>query len=52
MGKTIGGAKILLEKMASYKCHWSSEKATPKKSEGKYEVDIMTFLANTVDALA
>lgn len=52
MGKSIEVAKALSEKMASNNNHWSSYRATLKKSSGKYEVDALAFLASRVDALA
>jgi len=38
--------------MTSNNYHWASERATPKRSGGKHEVDAMTLLASRVDALA
>jgi len=52
MGKSIEVVKALLQEIASNNCHQSSERATPKRSSGKYDVDAMTLLANKVDALA
>jgi len=52
MGKSIEAAKALLEEMASNNYHWTSERAAPKKSSGRYKVDAMTLLASRVDALA
>jgi len=52
MGKLIEAVKALLEEIASNNYNWSTERATPKRSCGKYEVDTMTLLANRVDALA
>lgn len=52
MGKSIEAAKALLEDMASNNYHWSSERAAPKKSSSRYEVDAMTLLTSKVDALA
>ena len=50
-GKSIDAAKILLEEMASSNYKWSSKRATPKRSGGRYEVDVVTLLADRVDAL-
>jgi len=52
MGKSIDIAKALLENMASYNYHWSSERLTTKRSSGKYEVDVVTLLVCWVDMLA
>ena len=52
MGKLIDVAKALLENMASYNYHWSSERPTTKRSGGKYEVDVVTLLVCWVDMLA
>jgi len=52
MGKSIEVAKALLEEMASNNYHWSSEGATLRRSDGKYGVDAVTFLASRVNALA
>jgi len=52
MGKSIEAARALLEEMASNNYHWSSERATLKRSGGKYNIDAMTLLASRVDALA
>jgi len=52
MGKSIEAAKTLLEEMTSNNYHWLSERTTPKKSVGRYEVDAVTLLASRVDALA
>jgi len=52
MGKSIEAAKTLLEEMASNNYHWLSERAAPKKSFGRYEVDAVTLLASKVEALA
>ena len=41
-----------MEEMTSKKYHWSSKRATPKRSGGKYDVDAVILLANRVDALA
>ena len=51
MGKSIEAAKALLEKIISNNCHWYSERATPKRSISKYEVDALTLVAIRVDAL-
>jgi len=37
--------------MASNNYHWSSERATSKRSGGKHDVEPMTLLASRVDAL-
>ena len=52
MGKPIEATMALLEEMTSNNYHWSSERATPRRSGGKYDVDVVTFLASRVDALA
>jgi len=52
MGKSIEAAKVLLEEMASNNYHLSSERATPRRGSGRYEVDAVTLLASRVDALA
>ena len=52
MGKSVDAAKVLLEEKASNNCHWSSERATPKRSSGRCEFNVVTLLANRVDALA
>jgi len=52
MGKSIKAVKTLLEDIASNNYHWSSERAVPKKSSGRYEVDAVTLLASRVDVLA
>jgi len=52
MGKSIEVAKVLLEEMASNNYHWASDRATPQRGGGKYAVDVVTLLANRVDALA
>jgi len=52
MGKSIDAAKALLEEMTSNNNHWSSERATTRRSSGKYDIDAMTLLASRVDALA
>ena len=52
MGKFIEAARALLEGMTSNNCHWSSERAAPKRSSGRYEVDAVTFLVSRVDAPA
>jgi len=52
MGESIEAAKALLEEMASHNHHWSSERATPKRTSGVYGVDAVDMLASKVDALA
>jgi len=52
MGKSIEVAKALLEEMASNNYHWSSERATPRRSGGKFDVDVVTLLVSRVDRLA
>jgi len=52
MGKSIEAAKALLEEMFSNNYHWSSERATPWRGGGRYEVDAVMLLASRVDALA
>ena len=51
-GKSIEAAKALLGEMDSNNYHWSNEKATPRRSGGKYDINAVTFLASRVDALA
>jgi len=51
MDKSIEVAKTLLEEMASNNYHRSSERATPRRSGGKYDVDAMTLLSSRVDVL-
>jgi len=51
MGKSIEAAKALLEDMTSNNYHWSSERASSKKSSDKYDVDTVDFLANKVGTL-
>ena len=50
IGNFIDAAKDLLEEMASTNYHWSNEGATSNRGNGKYEVDVATFLDNRVDA--
>jgi len=52
MGKSIEAARALLKEMTSNNCHWSSKRATLKRSGGKYDIDALTLLASRVDALA
>jgi len=52
MGKSIEAVKALLEEMTSNNYHWSSERAAPKRSSGRYDVDVVTLLTNRMDALA
>ena len=52
IGKSIETARALFEEMSSNNYHWSSERVTPKRSGGRYEVDVVTLLASRVDALA
>ena len=52
VGKSTEVAKALVEEITSNSCHRLSDRATSKRSNGKYEVDAMTLLANRVDALA
>ena len=52
MGKSIEVAKALLEDMAANNYHWSNERASQRKSGGKYDVDVVDMLASKVDALA
>jgi len=44
--------RALLEEMTSNTYHWSSERATLRRSGGQYDVDAVTLLASRVDALA
>ena len=39
VGKYIEAVRTLLEEMASNNYHWSSERAFPKRSSGRYKVD-------------
>ena len=50
MGKLIEAVKALLEDMVANNYHWSSERATPKRSGGKYEVEVVMLLASRVVA--
>jgi len=52
IGKSIEATKALLKEMASNNYHWSSERATLKRTSGVYGVDAMDLLASTVDTLA
>ena len=51
MGKSIEAVRGLLEEMTSNSYHWPSERATPKRSGGKYDIDAVTVLAIKVVAL-
>jgi len=51
MGKSVEAMKALLEEMTSNNYHWSSERATPKRTNGVSEVDAVDLLASKVDAL-
>jgi len=46
MRKLIEAAKALLEEMASNNYHLSTERAIPKRSSGRYEVDVATLLTS------
>jgi len=52
MGKSIDATKALLKEIAFNNYHWSSARTTLKTSSGIYEVEVVTFLASRVDALA
>ena len=52
MGKSIDAVKSLLKEIVSNNYHWSSERVTPKRSGGKYDVNVVTLLASRLDALA
>ena len=52
IGKSSEALNALLEEMTSNNYHWSSKRASPRRSGGKYDVDGMTFLTSRVDALA
>ena len=52
LGKSSKYVKALLKDMIANNYHWSNERATPKRSSGKYEVDAVTLLAGRVDVLA
>ena len=52
MGKSIEAVKALLEEMVSNNYHWSSERATPRRSGGIYDTDTMSLLASRIDTLA
>ena len=52
IGKSIDAAKALLEDMTFNNYHWSSERATPRSSDDRHEVDVVTLLASRMDALA
>jgi len=52
MGKSVEAANALLEDMASNNYHWSSERATLKRTCGIYGVNAVDLLASKVNALA
>jgi len=52
IGKSIDIVKALLANKASNNYHWLSDRPTPKRSSGKYNVDVVMLLASKVDALA
>ena len=52
MGKSIDIVKTLLEEIDSKNYHQFSERTTPKRSNGRYKVDVARVLASKVDTLA
>ena len=52
IAKLIEAMKDLLEDMASNNYHQSNEGAPSKNSSGKFNVDVVTYLASKVDTLA
>jgi len=46
IGKSIEVARALLEEMASNNYHWSSERATLKRTNGIYKLDAIDLRAN------
>ena len=52
IGKRIDIANALLVETASNNYHWSNERAAPKRSGGRYEVNAVTLLTSRVEALA
>jgi len=51
MGKSIEAARALLEEMPSNNYHWTSERATLKRTSGVYGVDAVDLLSSKVDSL-
>ena len=51
IGKSIDIAKALLEDEVANNYHWSSQRATSKRDNSKYDVDAVHMLASKVDAL-
>jgi len=49
--KPIKAARTLLEEMTSNNYHWSSERASLKRSGGKYGVNAMDLLSSKVGSL-
>jgi len=52
MEKSIEAAKTLLDEIASNNYYWLSERATPKRSRGNHEVNVLTLLVSKVNTLA
>ena len=52
MQKSIETTRALLEEMPSNNYHWSSERATLKRTSGVYAVDAINLLASKVNGLA
>jgi len=38
--------------MAANNCHWSNERAPPRKGSGEYDIDAVDIFASKVNALA
>jgi len=51
MEKLTDAAEALLEEMDSNNYHWSGERVTPKSCGEKYEINVMTLLASSANAL-
>jgi len=51
MGKLIEAAKTLVEEMAANNYHWTSERATWKRTSGKYAIDAVDLLTSKVGPL-
>ncbi|KAK4395265.1 hypothetical protein Sango_1680800 [Sesamum angolense] len=52
MNKTVSDGYSLIEVMAENQYQWSNERVEPKMSPSRSNVDSLTLLADTVDALA
>lgn len=49
--RTVDGALVLFERMATTSAIWSSERAIPKKTPGVYEVDAYSAISAKIDSL-